>query len=333
MPYSDFPSYYLCLLLVAGLWLLSYGGDWMARGAASLALKLKINPVVVGLTVVSIATSMPELITTLVATGNNSPGLAIGNIVGSNICNIGLILGVAAVIAPLQIQSRLIRLEAPILLLVTGVFFLFCFSLTGDGSIARWEGILLLCATVGYLFYMVRGARHGMESPGDVVAEELQEAVSSLKAIIILLAAGAIGLAIGAELVYQSSVIIAQRLNISETLIGLTIVAIGTSLPELAASIAAALRRQSDIVAGNIVGSNIFNILLIGGSVGTVYELDVTATLFRIEFPAMIFLTVMLWWTFWTDKTVSRREGIALLVLYSAILLISAFTQSGSGGG
>lgn len=323
--------YYLALLLLAGLWLLSYGGDWMARGAASLALKLRINAVVVGLTVVSIATSMPELLTTLVATGNDSPGLAIGNILGSNICNIGLILGVAAVITPLGIQNRLVKLEAPILMALSLVFFLLTFNFfrEGDGIIARWEGFVLLGLTVAYMVYMVRGARHGMEPAGDAVPDEVEEAVSTWGGIVALVIAGGVGLALGAELVYQSSVVIAHRLQISETLIGLTIVAIGTSLPELAASVAAALRKQSDIVAGNIVGSNIFNMLLIGGSVGSIYELPVQASLFKVEFPAMLILTGVLWWVFATGRVVSRKEGIMLLIFYVGILALSGFTQGG----
>ncbi len=321
----DFASlgpWLLVIILVIGLTLLCLGGDWLARGAVSLALKLNISQVVVGLTVVSVATSMPEVITCFIATSKGSPGLAMGNILGSNIANIGLILGLTAILRPLDVQARLIRQESPILFGITVLFAILCW-----GTLGRIDGIVLLLLMAGYLFFIVDQARRQRMSPEEFT-EESPEPVGATWKVAGLLLAGAAGLGIGAELVYGSSVEIARMLGVSETLIGLTIVAVATSLPELAASIAAALRKHSDIVAGNIVGSNIFNIVLIGGGVSTVYTLPVEQTLYRIEFPAMLLLTAVLWWSFFTGGKVSRREGAVFLTGYWVIIgLSTVFNQ------
>ncbi len=328
LPFEFFPGYYLFFLLAAGLWLLTYGGDWLSQGASSLALRFRINPVVVGLTVVSIATSMPEMITSLVAAANGSAGLAVGNIVGSNLCNLGLILGIAALISPLSIQSRLIRMEVPVLFAVTLLFGGMAWGWMGGVSlIGRWEGILLLVGTVGYLIYLIRGARQGLDESTDHLGDDLPPVVQSSGLIAVLILVGSAALAIGAELVFRSSVELAHRLDVNETLIGLTIVAVGTSLPELAASIAAAVRKQSDIVAGNIIGSNIFNMLLIGGATSTAYTLPIQPNLLGMEFPAMLGLTGLTWYLFWTGKVVTRREGLLLVVVYTGLITASIFTQ------
>lgn len=314
----------LVVFLLIGLAGLTFGGDWLATGAATISVNFKINPVVVGLTIVSIATSMPEMMTSLFAASEN-PGLALGNIMGSNIANMGLILGVTALIAPLTIHLRLIQREVPILLAVTVLFVLF-----SVGGYARWEGLVLLALTVGYLYYVVRDARAGS---GIVAAEFVQEVEahagrSNLVGLSLLLLGAAL-LALGADLLVGSSVELASRMGISDILIGLTIVALGTSLPELAACIAAARAGHSDICAGNIVGSNLFNILLIGGGVATLTPIPVDSRLMYFEFPALIVLTVLLLWVFKSGHTVSRKEGVFLIFLYLAILSVSALAQLG----
>ena len=324
LPFASFPLWGLALVLLVGFAGLAFGGDWLTTGAAATSVNLKISPVIVGLTVVSMATSMPELLTSLLAAKNN-PGLAIGNILGSNVANIGLILGVTALIAPLAVQSRLIRRELPLLVAVTVLFTLFAW-----GGFVRVEGLILLLLTVTFLVYVVRSAAGEKAAVDTELIEEVERAsrLSTGKAagFVVL---GTIALALGADFLVGSSVELAGRFGVSDALIGLTIVAIGTSLPELAASVAAARSGHSDICAGNIVGSNLFNLMLIGGSVATITPFPVDAMLFRIEFPAMLLLTALLLWFFKSGHTVSRTEGVALLLLYVLVLSLSGAAQLG----
>ncbi|ADE53931.1 calcium/sodium antiporter [Coraliomargarita akajimensis] len=326
LPVTDFAIWALLLMLLAGFAALSYGGDYLTQGAAAVSVNMKIDPIVVGLTVVSIATSMPEMATSLMAAKDN-PGLALGNILGSNIANIGLILGVAAVIAPLKIELRLIRREVPILIIVTLLFAEFALG----GGFHQVEGMILLSLTVVYLVYVVRGAKAtDSESVSAEFAEGTEpiERKSTPMALVLIVFGGAL-LALGADLLVSSSVEIAGRMGASDLFIGLTIVAIGTSLPELAASIAAVRSGHGDLCAGNIVGSNLFNMLLIGGGVSAVAGMDVKNELLLIEFPALILLSALLLWMFKSGHTVSRREGVCLLLLYFTILSVSALSQFG----
>jgi len=323
LPFPDLAMWLLGLLMLVGFTALSLGGDWLTSGAATVSVNLKINPVVVGLTIVSIATSMPEMLTSLLA-AKDSPGLALGNVLGSNVANIGLILGATAMITPLAVRSRLIRREVPILIGVTLIF-----TLMAIGGYSRGEGIVLLAMTALYLTYVVRGAK---DSHGDPLGAELADEVKattkrSTGPAILLVVLGGVFLALGADVLVQTSVEIAGRMGVSDVLIGLTIVALGTSLPELAASIAAARSGNADICAGNIVGSNLFNILLIGGGVATIIPIPVDASLLRFEFPAVLFLTSLLLWFFTSGHTVSRREGAVLIFLYVLILSVSAVLQ------
>jgi cation:H+ antiporter len=303
---------------------LTFGGDWLTAGAVAISVNLKVNPVVVGLTVVSMATSMPEMMTSLLA-AKDSPGLALGNILGSNIANIGLILGITALFTPLAIQLRLIQREVPLLLVVTGLFAFFAI-----GGYARWEGIILLAIVFTYLFCVVNWAKKESSAiEAEFEEEAAREASHSTGVAALLVLLGGVVLALGADVLIGSCVELAGRMGVSETLIGLTIVAIGTSLPELAASVAAARSGHSDICAGNIIGSNLFNILLIGGGVATIIPIPVSPALRLVEFPALILITALLLWIFKSGHIVTRREGAFLLLLYVAILSLSALSQLG----
>lgn len=326
LPFSELTFWLLGLCLLVGLVGLTLGGDWLTSGAATVSVNLKINPVVVGLTIVSIATSMPEMMTSLLA-AKESPGLALGNILGSNVANIGLILGVTAIVAPLSVQLRLIRREVPILIAVTTLYALFAWL---GGGFSRVEGLVLLVLTASYLVYVVKSSR---EESALVEAEFVDEIESSgqrsTSSGFWLVVIGGALLALGADLLVGTSVEIASRFGVSDTLIGLTIVALGTSLPELAASISAARAGHSDICAGNIIGSNLFNILLIGGGVAAIIPFKVSPDLFLVEFPALILLTCLLLWIFKSGRVVSRKEGILLIILYAGILTLSGFSQTG----
>lgn len=324
--YPELHLAWLLLLLVVGFAALTYGGDVLTSGAAAVSFNLKIDPIVVGLTVVSIATSMPEMATSLMAAKDN-PGIALGNILGSNIANIGLILGIAAIIAPLKIELRMIRREVPILIGVTVLFGLFAMG----GGFHKVEGFILLGLTVAYLIYVVRSAK-AKDSSGSTKqftggTEEL--ARKTTKAAVLFILLGAVLLALGADVLVGASVEMAMRMGASELFVGLTIVAIGTSLPELAASVAAVRAGHGDMCAGNIVGSNLFNILLIGGGVSAITGMDVQNKLLLVEFPALIILSGLLFWFFKSGHIVTRLEGVALLFIYATILSISGLSQFG----
>lgn len=323
IPFVELHLFWLLLLLALGFVALAFGGDVLTSGAATVSVNLKIDPIVVGLTVVSIATSMPEMATSLMAAKDN-PGIALGNILGSNLANIALILGIAAVIAPLKVERRLIRREVPILILMTVIF---CLCAMG-GGFHRAEGLFLLLLTVAYLIHVVRGAKvKDSAEQGRAGIEEI--ARKTTKAAVFFILIGGVLLALGAEVLVGTSVEIALRMGASELFIGLSVVAIGTSLPELAASVAAVRAGHGDICAGNIVGSNIFNMLLIGGGVSAFVGMEVRDELLLVEFPALILLSGLLLWFFKSGHVVSRREGLSLLLLYVGILSLSALSQFG----
>lgn len=319
IPFAELPWLVLAVASAIGLAGLYFGGNWLTDGAASMALLGKINPVIVGLTVVSVATSMPEMITSIISALKGSPGLALGNILGSNICNVGLILGIAALIWPFAVQSRLIFRDTPFLIAVTALFYGFSF-----GGLARWEGAVLLLVMVSYLGYLLR--RKDAAAEAAEVMEETSHHGNTWPGAAFLVLLGGAGLALGADILVNSSVEMASRLGVSDVVIGITVVAIGTSLPELAASIAAALKHQTGILAGNIVGSNFFNIVLIGGGVSLLHPLEVEPQMLRFDYPAMLVLTVALWLIFLTGKRITRLEGGLLLLAYG---LIIGFSVSG----
>ncbi|MCH2073704.1 MAG: calcium/sodium antiporter [Puniceicoccaceae bacterium] len=323
LPLTELHLFWLLFLLAVGFLALAYGGDFLTSGAAAISVNLKIAPIVVGLTVVSIATSMPEMATSLLAAKDN-PGIALGNILGSNLANIALILGISAVIVPLKVERRLISREVPILIGMTTIFFLFALG----GGFDRAEGLILLSLTVVYLIHVVRGAK-----AKDIVEQFTkgnEEIVrKTTKAAVFFILFGGTLLALGAEVLVGASVEMAMRMGASELFVGLTIVAIGTSLPELAASVSAVRAGHGDLCAGNIIGSSIFNMLLIGGGVSAYVGMNVGDELLLVEFPALLLLSCLLLWFFKSGHVVSRREGIWLLFLYAGILSLSALSQFG----
>jgi len=321
---THLPGLVLALIIVVGLCFLMVGGDWLCKGAASLAIRLNVAPVVVGLTVVSIATSTPELFTALVGVYEGQPGLAIGNVIGSNAANMGLILGSAALITPIAVHYRLIRWEIPILLFVT---LLFAAMTWIGGGISRVDGLILIAATVGYLVFVTRTAK-GSRIEKEI-EEEIPSPIKSIGLCIGFIAAGGLLLWLGADLLVEAATEAAGRMGVNETLIGITVVAIGTSLPELGATIAAAVRRQSGIIVGNIIGSNLFNIVLICGVVGTSLPFPVEASLVHLEIPMLILFTFIFAWFIVSHRKVSRMEGGLLLALYATFILISSISQTG----
>ena len=322
-PASEMATWILLAIILAGLCALCLGGEVLTRGAVALAVNLKIQPLFVGLTVVSIATSMPELSTSLSAIGNH-PDMAMGNIIGSNLANTGLILGVAALIAPFRVQLRVISQELPILLSVTVLFGLL---ILGDG-IGRVEGLFLLCILLGYLIFILRQSRlkngKGKES---IVDETILKGDLSTLLALIFIVAGTLLLIVGADNLVEASSELAMRIGVNDMFIGLTVVAVGTSLPELAACLAAVRAGQGDLCAGNVLGSNLFNLLLIGGATASFSGMPTDVYQLRIEYPSLLLLSCLLFCFFRSGHALNRREGICLLILYFASLSLSAINQ------
>ena len=304
--------------ILLGLMLLYLGGEWLVKGARNISLKMGLAPLVVGLTVVAFGTSAPELLVSLKANLENPPkgDMALGNVVGSNICNIALILGVGAIIRPMAVPMQVMKREMPFLLIISIVFI--CLLL--DGSILRWEGMILFAGVITYTILSLRNARNApqsldLEHP-DTVAVDKKEGGMILDIGLILLGIGA--LVGGADRLVFGGSNIALSCNVPEATIALTVVAFGTSLPELATSIVAALRREGDIIIGNAVGSCIFNLLCVVGLTATVSPLNRTPELQNWDLGIMLALTVLLFPCVRKRHSLGRGQGVMLLTAYAS---------------
>ncbi|HPU14176.1 MAG TPA: calcium/sodium antiporter [Aeromicrobium sp.] len=295
-----------------GLVLLVVGAELLVRGGAQIATRLGIPPMVVGLTVVSVGTSFPELAIGIDATLRDAGPLAVGNIAGTNIVNLLLILGLSAAMVPLAISTRTIRFELPIIATVSVLLVL----LALDGELSRLDGLLLLATAVAYTLAVVRLAIADSRerSEQDATSDE------SLTRQILMVGTGLGLVAVGADWLVQGSVDLASSLGISEVVIGLTIVAIGSSAPELVTTLVSTVRGERDIAIGNLIGSSIYNITFILGVTALVRPLGVTSELIRVDLPLMAFVALLLIPVFITGRRVSRAEGISFVLAYLAYL-------------
>lgn len=314
------------ITLIAGLALLILGAEVLVRGAARLSSALGVSPLIVGLTVVAYGTSSAELAACLRSTHAGQGGLAIGIVVGSNIFNVLFVLGFSALFIPLTVTKRLIRLDVPIMIGVSVLLYL----LALDGVIGRWDGLLLFAAVVGYTLFTVLGARRERsqtwlvsEVPTSLGMKEKPRRGSSVVIQILFIIAGLVMLVLGARWFVSGAVSLAEGLGVGETVIGLTIVAVGTSLPEAATSIVAALRRKPEIAVGNIIGSNIANVLLVMGVTGLVAPRGVEVPLSALKFdmPVMIAVAVSCLPVFFIGGRIERWEGGLYLVYYFAFVV------------
>ncbi|BCA78432.1 sodium:calcium antiporter [Desulfuromonas sp. AOP6] len=313
------------ILLVAGFVLLVAGAEYLVRGAASLAMDFGISPLVVGLTVVAFGTSSPELAVSVFSSLKGQAGLALGNVVGSNICNVLVILGLSALVAPLVVSRQVVRLEVPIMI---GVSFLLV-GMALDGTLARWEGVILFVGAVVYTGWTVnRSLRENKQKPAD---DEVDNDIvpSSRPMQIVQIVGGLVLLGLGSRWLVQGAVTIAQHFGVSDLVIGLTVVAIGTSLPELATSVLASIRGQRDIAVGNVVGSNIFNILVVLGLTAAVVPggVPVPRSALTFDLPVMLVVAVACLPIFLTGHRIARREGalfFAYYGIYAAFLIMTA---------
>jgi cation:H+ antiporter len=304
------------MLVIAGLALLTWGADRFVHGAAAAARNLGVAPVLIGLTIVALATSAPEILVSIVASFQHQPGLAFGNAIGSNIVNIGLVLGLTAFIRPIKIESATLRREMPALLAVT----LLTVSLFLDSFLSRIDGIVMLTALAIVMFWLVRlGLRSAANDPIKMDYEAEIPTDVRMPVAIAWLIVGLGMLLIGAELLVNGAVEIARLLDVSDVVIGIIVVAFGTSLPELAVSLASALKGEYGLAIGNIVGSNIFNLLAVIGIAATIAPSPLPPSVLSLHIFVMVAFTLVLFamtYDYDGGSELSRLEGLALLIAY-----------------
>ena len=305
------------LLLVLGIGLLYLGGEGLVRGAANLGRRFGLSSMVIGLTIVSMGTSSPELAASLVGVFRGAPAVSFGNIVGSNIANLSLVLGVTAAIWPLTVAARFIRREVPFMLLTSALVF----PLVWDDQVSRPEGFLLLAILAVYLVRLLW--KRPPEEPQ--VSAEFEEAFGegwrSTASSIVMVITGIGLLVLGAQALIHGAVGMARSLGVGERVIGLTVVAFGTSLPELASSMVAAARQEGDIVIGNLIGSNVFNILFILGATAAVRPVMIVEPVW-LDLIVMLLVSLVVWRCFGTGSKLTRAEAVGLVVGYVTYIVV-----------
>lgn len=304
------------IAIVFGLVLLVWSADRFVEGAASVARHFGMPPLLIGMVIVGFGTSAPEMVVSAISAAQDNPGIALGNAYGSNITNIALILGVTALIGPIAVHSQVLRKELPIL---AGVTVLAAWQLW-DGEITRFDAVVLLLVFIGLMGWTIwQGVRKRIDPLGAEIEQELDVQVMSINRAFFWLAVGLLLLIASSRMLVWGSVEIAHRLGVSDLIIGLTIVAIGTSLPELASSVIAARKGEHDIVLGNIIGSNLFNTLAVVGIAGAIHPLSVGPEVFYRDLMVMGGLTISLFllgWRFRGPGRINRLQGGALLCVY-----------------
>jgi cation:H+ antiporter len=319
----------ILIKFIIGLGLLVKGADYLVQGAGKIATLAGISPLVVGLTVVAFGTSSPELAVSIKANFTEQAGISVGNVIGSNITNILLILGIAATITPLSVSQKLVRMDVPIMIGIS--ILLFFFSL--DRQLGKLDGLLLLFGGILYTTYLLIQSRRNNSSPEQLTEEfDVIPQEKSLREWLINLGLFVIGFVMvvwGSDWLVSGATTIASTLGVSELVIGLTVVALGTSLPELATSITASLKGETDIAVGNVVGSNIFNILIVLGTAGIFAPsgVEISASAINLDIPIMIAVAVACLPVFFTDNLISRWEGV-FFWLYYIVYTLFLFLKS-----
>lgn len=300
------------LLLAAGFILLIKGADYFVEGSASVAAKLRVPPMIIGLTVVAMGTSAPECAVSIAASLKGDNAVAISNVIGSNIFNLALVCGICAVFSPLRVKAKTLKKEFPLSVLAATV-------LLGTGylgmEISRADGLLLLILFVSFLIWLVREAKKARSS------QQEQKEVRNLNGwrCLFYIAGGMGAIVIGGDFVVDAATAIAESFGLSDTLIGLTIVAMGTSLPELVTSVVAARKGEADMALGNVIGSNLFNILLVLGLAGAISPMEVLMENV-IDGIILIGMSCIVWIFAWCKKEISRLEGVAMIVCYAVYM-------------
>jgi cation:H+ antiporter len=312
--------------LIAGLIGLVWGADKFVNGSVGVAKNFGISSLVIGLTVVSIGTSAPEIIVSINAALKDSGGLAVGNAIGSNLANIGLVLGVTALVAPIPVKQYLLREESPILLVVTALAGLCLY----DSQLDRFESVMLGILVIPILIFMVKFKKNHQTSKKPSTTDEIK--ITNIKLAVFWLTVGLLGLLVSAEITVWGAKSIASYFNVSDLIIGLTVIAIGTSLPELAASVMSALRGHHDIALGNIFGSNLFNILLVMTTAGAISPMTLPNSVFARDYAALAGMTILMVGIVFISlakaerqnksPNISRMFGVVLLLAYCGYYII-----------
>jgi cation:H+ antiporter len=303
------------VMLIVGLFVLIIGGDFLVRGASSIALKSHISPLVVGLTVVAFGTSAPELLISIKAALDGSPDLTMGNVVGSNICNLALVLGITALIGPIKVQSDSIKIDWPVTM---GSSLLLYFVVKEkDAVIDSIEGLVFLFLIIVYTVYIIRKSRKETKALRE--AEEfidLPQASNSAWTDALFVAGGCVGLYFGADWFVGGAKEMASFLGVSERVIGITVLALGTSLPELVTAIVASIKKETDLALGNLMGSNIFNILSILGITSLIQDIHVSPVIIHHDMTVMLGVTLLILPLMFYKRTMGRFAGVVLVLTY-----------------
>lgn len=306
----------IAIYITGGLVMLYFGADWLVNGAITLSLHFGLSPLIVGLTVVALGTSVPEALVSVQAAIGHQGGIAIGNVVGSNILNIAMILGLSALINPLKVNSHIVKADVPILV---GATFMLVVLLE-DFHISRMEGAFLLLCIAGYVVGNIITVKKTTLEENKITGLEVpKDAGKTLWRDIALLIVGIITLGFGSNFLVKGAVDLARIWGLSEALIGLTIVSIGTGTPELATALMAAYRKSADLAIGNAVGSNLFNIMFVLGLAGLVAPLDAKG-INSSDLYVMLAVTILLLPTVWTGRVLDRKEGFLFLAIYIGYL-------------
>ena len=311
------------LKIIGGLIALTYGADRFVDGASSIAKSLNVSTLLIGLTVVAFGTSAPEMLVSASAALKGSPGIALGNAIGSNIANMALVLGATALVIPLVVQSQTLRKEFPILWIVMLGVFVLLYNL----ELTRFKAALML---IGLLIFMIWIVADGKRTASNNKSDQVQEVTEiNLKSAIFWTIFGLGILVVGANILVDGSSTVARSFGISDAVIGLTIVAIGTSLPELAASLAGALKGEPDLAMGNVIGSNVFNLLAVIGIAGTLSPMSISQELMSRDYTLMLLITGLLFaFCFWQQRgdkkegSLNRKHGIILLSIYVVYIVV-----------
>ena len=319
------------ILFIAGITGVYFGAEWLVKGSSKLSRDLGIKPIVIGLTVVAFGTSSPELAVSLTASIKGSNDIAIGNIIGSNIANIGLILGISAIVLPLQVEKIIMKRELPLMIAISAALYIMAI----DKKIGLIDGVILFTGIIIFVSYQVYNTINSKRKSGNstdnadgktcITESTDKQSPAGRKHLlynILYIVIGLTCLLIGSHILVKSAIFIAGRLGVSEMLIGLTVVAFGTSVPEMATSVVSILRKEADICVGNVIGSNIFNILMVIGSVALVKPLNVARETLFFEFPVMLLFSVALIPMIRGSLRVNRLEGCLLTAGYFVFIFL-----------
>lgn len=302
---------------LTGFVLLYYGANFLVNGSSSIAVSFGVKKIVVGLTLVALGTSMPEFVVSLFSAIEKVDNISVGNIIGSNLANVLLVLGISSVIRPIKAKRRIFILDFPVLLVITAIFIIFCYN----GRLVFYEGAILLTLFIAYMSYIIVNRK--VQEENVVEIKNIERGNISKNLALSFLGLG--GLVIGGNLTVRGAIGLARAFGISELIIGLTIVALGTSLPELFTSVIAVVKKEDEISIGNIIGSNLFNTAFVLGTIPMIYSLKIDTSVIKFENPFMMVVTILLFVFLFIGKKLSRIEGVFLLILYVLFILNLGF--------